>query len=113
MGINIAMQRRIDRIIGSVICGLLSLLAILKRPVCFNQKPSGILVLLLSEMGSIVLARPMFDRLREKYPNASIYVLCFERNREFLELINVIQPGHIFTVREDDLLCLLKDSISA
>lgn len=113
MSINIEMQRRIDRIIGSVICGLLSLLAILKRPICFNHKPSGILVLLLSEMGSLVLARPMFDRLREKYPNASIYVLCFERNREFLELINVIQPGHIFTVREDGLLCLLKDSISA
>jgi len=36
--------------------------------------PKNILVVLLSEMGSIVLAGPMFAELRRKYPGAAIHV---------------------------------------
>ena len=69
------------------------------------------LVILLSEMGSLVLARPMFDLLREKYPLARIYALCFKRNKPFLEILDVMPPEDILTVREESLGTLIQDTI--
>ncbi len=112
MALNINLQRRIDRIIGTAICGILSFFNTMKRPFHPVKKPANILVLLLSEMGSLILARPMLDRLKEKYPHASIHVLCFERNREFLEIIRGTPESCILTVRDDSLWSLFKDSLS-
>ena len=49
--------------------------------------PKRILVILLSEMGSLVLAHPMFMRLKQQYPEAPIHVLMFAKNREVLDLL--------------------------
>ena len=78
-----------------------------------HVKPSRILVIFLSEMGSLVLARPMFDYIKMQYPNASIYVLLFERNRECLEILDVVPPENIFSVDGENLSKLMKDSIAA
>lgn len=72
--------------------------------------PKKILVILLSEMGSIVLARPMFNHIREKYPQSELYVLLFERNREVLELLGVALDNHIFSVRDKSFYSMLWDS---
>ena len=37
-----------------------------------------VLVVLLSEMGSLVLAIPMFRRLREKYPDKPLYAVIVD-----------------------------------
>jgi ADP-heptose:LPS heptosyltransferase len=55
----------------------------------------------------------MFDHIKKKYPQASIYALCFERNREFLEILDVIPSKNIFAVRGESLWGLLWDSIRA
>jgi len=69
------------------------------------------MVILLSEMGSLVLARPMFDHIKKKYPNASIYVFLFEQNKEVLEILKVLPPENIFTVSNSSIKQLLGDSI--
>lgn len=110
---NIALQRKIDRIFGTFICGILSLFPWKGRRIPANKKPSKILVIMLSEMGSLVLALPMFAYIKERYPHASIYVLLFERNREFLEILNVIPSKNMFTVKGDSISKLLRDSIQS
>jgi hypothetical protein len=62
-------QRFIDRWLGQLLCAVVSgwvRMAGAKAPVLAAQ-PRNILVILLSEMGSIVLAGPMFAELRRRY----------------------------------------------
>jgi len=85
-------QRMIDRYIGTIICRIFSLYyRFFKR----ESKPleiKKILIILLSEMGSLVLAYPMFQHLKEKFPDAALHVMLFEKNREVVELLEVIPP---------------------
>ncbi|MBW1916145.1 MAG: glycosyltransferase family 9 protein [Deltaproteobacteria bacterium] len=108
---NLDIQRKIDRILGSGICRLLSLFYYISRDVTPDIKPKRILVILLSEMGSLVLARPMFDYLKERYPHASLFVLLFERNVEFLEVLDLVPSENIFTVNGNSFSGLFRDSI--
>jgi len=104
-------QRRIDRVAGAFICRILSCFSTKRTGAIGKPNPQSILVILLSEMGSLVLARAMFDRLKMRYPGASRYVLLFEQNREVLELIGGVHPENIVSVRNSSLLKLLLDSI--
>ena len=109
---DISIQRKIDRMVGVPLCWVFSCLSLFSERVPEGYKPYKILVILLSEMGSLVLARPMFDLLREKYPKARIYVLCFKRNKPFLEILDVMPSEDILTVREESLGTLIQDTIS-
>ena len=107
---NIEFQRKIDRIAGKAICRLLSLFP--RKKVKAESVPSSpkILVILLSEMGSLVLAHPMFTFLKKNHPGAEIFVLVFEKNRECLQTLNLVPGKNILTVNGDSLTALLKDS---
>lgn len=106
---DIRSQRLIDRVVGSLLCRLLSLWP--WREAEKNRPPEKILVILLSEMGSLVLAQPMFFRLRERYPAAELYVLVFAKNRHCLDVIDLVPPENILTVRGDSLAELAVDSL--
>ena len=108
---NISFQRNIDRFAGGMICRILSLLPGTGSEPPASMKPRRILVILLSEMGSLVLAQPMFQRLRDKYPESSLHVLCFRQNKEVLDVLGVIPDEQILTVRNDSLGHMLSDSI--
>ena len=81
---DVGLQRKIDQGLGPLICRALSLFAGKREPA---GTPQRILIILLSEMGSLVLGCSMFRRIREKYPQASIHALVFEKNREILDLL--------------------------
>lgn len=98
---KISVQRAIDRVLGTVICKFFSLLSRWSRSQSDKQEPSQILIILLSEMGSLVLARPMFMRLKNKYPDANIRVLLFKKNREILDLLDVIPRYNVMTINDD------------
>ena len=106
---DINTQRKIDRIAGKWICRMFSLFS--GKRISIRFIPSKILVILLSEMGSLVLAKPMFDLVKERYPSSSLYGLCFERNREILEILNVILPGNILAIRDESFASLSLDTI--
>jgi lipopolysaccharide heptosyltransferase II len=100
---NITFQRAVDRYAGVPLCALFSLLDRLRPSKPAVQLPRRILVILLSEMGSLVLAHAMFARLKHKYPGASIHALLFARNREVLDLLGVIPADHVLTVDDRSL----------
>src|SRR6476469_4817644 len=72
-----------------------------------------ILIIVLSEMGALVLTRPMFDRLQKNHPSATFYVLCSEHNRPALDLLDVVPAERVITVRSESLPAFARDSIGA
>ena len=110
---NVDCQRAVDRFVGVPLCRMLSLFPRARDRAEGAPPPKKILVILLSEMGSLVLAQPMFSRLREKYPDASFHALVFQKNREVLELLEALPDGNILTLRDGSLAALATDSLSA
>jgi ADP-heptose:LPS heptosyltransferase len=64
-------------------------------------------------MGSLVLADPMFRRLKQRYPDCALYGLVFEKNREVLDLLAVMPPENVITIRDKALFSFLMDSLRA
>lgn len=110
---NLKFQRAVDRYAGVPICVMLSLLDRFRGQATISAPPKKILVILLSEMGSLVLAHPMFARLKQRYPEASIYVLQFAKNREVLDLLGVIPEENVLTLDDGSLGGLAGDSLKA
>jgi len=106
---DINFQRKIDRFVGVPVCALLSLVERLRRKRPVAVPPERILVLLLSEMGSLVLARPMFSYLKRRYPNASIHVMVFAKNREVLDLLAVVPETNVLTLNDRDIGAFASD----
>ncbi len=108
---NIKLQRWIDRWVGIPLCaavsGLDALTRRFKAPSRADQAPRAIVVILLSEMGSLVLAHDMFARLKQRYPGAELHALLFGKNREILDLMKVVDPAHVHTVDDKSLPRLL------
>ena len=61
-------------------------------------------------MGSLVLAWPMLKNIKNEYGNSSVFVLLFEQNREFLEIMNAVPSDNILTVSNVSLKRLLIDT---
>lgn len=110
---NINFQRAVDRYIGVPVCALLSLMNHVLSNEPDGTPPKKILVILLSEMGSLVLAHPMFMRLKQQYPEAEIYVLMFAKNREVLDLLNLVPSENVLTLDDGSPIGLIKDSLKA
>jgi len=72
-------------------------------------EPRHILVILLSEMGSVVLAGPMFAALRQRYPTATLHVLQLKKNQEVAALLGLAKPEHLHALDDRAGLGLLLD----
>lgn len=107
---NIKFQRAVDRLVGVPICFVLSQIDRLFRRQETLASPRRILIILLSEMGSLVLAQPMFARLREKYPQAELHVMLFAKNREVLDLLKVVPEENVITLDDRSLAAFVRDS---
>jgi ADP-heptose:LPS heptosyltransferase len=105
---NIDLQRWIDRWVGIPLCAAVSAFAALggNNRAQTPARPRAIVVILLSEMGSLVLAHDMFARLRQRYPDAPLHALLFHKNREILDLMQVMPADNIHTVDDRSLPAL-------
>ena len=110
---NLSTQRLIDRWLGQLLCALVSLWVRLSvawgKSATFGSRPQNILVILLSEMGSIVLAGPMFAELRRRYPTASIHVLQLKKNQEVSQLLQLTAPEFLHSIDDRSGLRLVRD----
>jgi ADP-heptose:LPS heptosyltransferase len=114
--LNINFQRAVDRWAGVPICAALSLFEKLRLILAGEKqtaKPQRILIVLLSEMGSLVLAQPMFAELKRRYPEAELYMLMFAKNREVLDLQGVMPKENVITLNDKALGAFAGDSLKA
>ncbi|WNV06312.1 glycosyltransferase family 9 protein [Candidatus Methylospira mobilis] len=110
---NINLQRMLDRWAGVPVCFFLSLWGRFISGRASPAQPKKILIILLSEMGSLVLAQPMFARLTQKYPGVSIHMLMFGKNREILELTGAVSAENIIALNDRRLGAFLQDCLRA
>ena len=114
---NITVQRWIDRWAGIGLCAGVSAFEALRQRLkpapAATAEPRAIVVILLSEMGSLVLAHDMFARLKTRYPGAPLHALLFGKNREILDLMGVIAPANVHTVDDKSLMALLTSLAAA
>jgi ADP-heptose:LPS heptosyltransferase len=108
---DLASQRKIDRIVGALLCRLFSLFHLKKQRVDPDFRPKRILIILLSEMGSWVLAHAMFQKIKALYPKASVSVLLFKKNREIVDLLGYVPEENIITLDPSSISTLLADTL--
>ncbi len=109
-------QRFIDRWVGQLLCGAVSgwvrLTGMFSAPARMPAAPRNILVILLSEMGSIVLAGPMFAALRRQYPGAAIHILQLKKNQEVSKLLSLTQVENMHTLDDSSGGALIRDILA-
>jgi ADP-heptose:LPS heptosyltransferase len=108
---DLGFQRFVDRYAGVPICAALSLLERLRparRARAASPEARRVVVILLSEMGSLVLAQPMFARLRERVPQGSLHVMLFAKNREALDLLRIVPEANVIEVDDGSVGALAK-----
>jgi len=114
--LNIDFQRAVDRLAGVPICAVLTWYERLRQVFVTPRvvvTPQRILIIILSEMGSLVLAQPMFAKLKQQYPDAELYMLMFKKNREVLDLLDVMPRENVITINDKSLIGFAGDALNA
>ena len=110
---KIETQRLIDRHVGTIICRILSIYSKIFKKDAPPDETKRILIILLSEMGAMVLGSPMFRRLKQQFPKASLHILLFEKNREVAELLGIIPPENIISINDSSMPVFVKTMLAA
>jgi ADP-heptose:LPS heptosyltransferase len=107
-------QRWIDRNIGQLLCAALSAWASVKNWLGLAPQPKQnphdvrhVLVIMLSEMGSVVLAGPMFAQIKTRFPQAQLHMLQLAKNRSVSELLQLAPHDNLHTLDDSSLPALL------
>ena len=107
---NIDLMRQVDYWAGVPLSFLstylLKQLFALQKP----KKPSKVLLIELSEMGSTILCDPAMQKLKES--GCELFFVIFKKNEPSLRLLNTVTPENTFTIREDSLSTLAVDTLS-
>ena len=96
----------IDRWIGMLVCGVLSLARLLmadRQSENLTRKPTKILFVKFAEQGSTVLAYQAISRAIGMVGHENIYFLVFEENRFILDVMNLIPKENVITVSHENL----------
>lgn len=108
---NLARAKRIDRLVGSVLCFAASLASRLlprSEPV---EAPKKVLFIELSEIGAAILAEPALRRVRELWPEAEIHFWIFAENAEILRVQGLVDPEKIFVIRSRGVWTVVVDAL--
>ena len=111
---KISTQRAIDRWVGQALCALLSIwaqLVLWLSPTAHSHRNATprILVILLSEMGSVVLAKAMFDTLKQQHPGVELHVLQLKKNQSVMRLLGFVPETNLHSLDDSSLGSLLHD----
>src|SRR5688572_12674995 len=97
-------MRKVDRIVGTLLCFVLSLISrvvhgsyVRGEPV---EEPNKILFMKFLGIGSVVLAMPAIRELQDRFPRAEIYFLTFRGNAGILKYGGITDRSKIFTIRD-------------
>lgn len=64
-----------------------------------SKEVRKVLVIKLSELGALILAYPFFKKMKQDYPQADMYVLTFQRNKQVFNFLDgIITQENIWTV---------------
>jgi len=108
-------MRVADRWLGVPACAVLTLVRklgefLLKRP---DENPRRILFVKLAEQGATVLACSAIRRTVEKVGSENVFFLVFKENRFILDVMELVRPENVITIRTTGLFRLMADALCA
>lgn len=106
----------IDRRLGQPLCALLTGVRRVGRLFAGSATPADkplrkILFIKMAEQGATVLAYRALCRATELVGRENVYFWVFEENREILDLLGVIPPENVITVRSKTLTTFATDIV--
>lgn len=111
---TINLMKRIDYWVGIPACFFLTLvdyiLRLIPSKASTGTPPQKILFIKPSEAGGIILSYPLMRQVQGNYPNAEMFFLTFESNREILGVLNVIKDENVLTIRDKSFLPFIADT---
>lgn len=98
---NARVLQKIDGTLGVAACFALTLLRKIGDMFAGPppEKPKSILFLKLAEQGSTVLAHAAIREAVNRVGAKNVYFLLFEENRFILDLLDLVPPGNVLTIR--------------
>jgi ADP-heptose:LPS heptosyltransferase len=112
---NISFMRTVDRWVGIPLCLLLSATRALTRgfrKFAPADPPRRILFMEISEMGSMVLAYPLFNKTRALFPEAELFFLTFQQNRHAIDMLSIFPEKNIYTLDNEKPLQFFSSVLS-
>lgn len=107
--------RFIDTCLGAAACAAFSLLYRLQRALGLARipgpetPPRRILMLKLVEQGATVLAAGAMRRTASLVGRGNVYFCCFAENRAIVDILGIIPPENVFTIRTSNFLVSVWD----
>jgi ADP-heptose:LPS heptosyltransferase len=105
--------RTVDYWVGIPVCFLLSLWDRVRGTLFPKKKKRAplkkFLFIELSEMGSAILAYPTLKAVMQEYPGAELFFMIFKKNRASVDLLQIVPPENVLTIREKSLGSFLAD----
>ncbi|MGB5513065.1 MAG: glycosyltransferase family 9 protein, partial [Thermoanaerobaculia bacterium] len=112
---EVTTMRVVDRWLGTPACAILTLVRRLTDP--FRRppadKPRRILIVKLAEQGATVLAYSSLRRVVEAVGRENVFVAVFAENRFILDLLHVLPPENVITIRTTGLVRVMLDAFGA
>ncbi len=106
--------RTVDYWVGVPLCLLLDFFALLLSPFLSRSRNiRNVLLLELSEAGSLIIGHSAISRLKASLPGAKLYFLIFERHANGLRLLGLIEDENIITIRDSSLGAFVWDVLGA
>ena len=113
---DIEFVRLCDRWVGTLGCRILSGIERVRQLTSTSPaspSPKNILVIEISEMGSVILAYSMLQEVKRRYPHANIYFLMFEKIRESLDVMELIPRENVITLSDTNLWAFSRSAYRA
>lgn len=107
---NVDLMRKVDYYAGVPLCFLATFIVKLSQMFSQAGKPKRVLLVELSEMGSAILVDPAMQKLKNT-ASAELFFVIFDKNKPSLKLLNSVEDGNIFTIRETGIIPLAIDTL--
>lgn len=105
---NVDMMRKIDyyvgvplTFIGTIIDKILKIFSSNKR-----VKPTNVLLIELSEMGSAIIVDPAMRKLKANI-DGELYFVIFSKNKVSLDLLGTVKSENVYTLDESNMVSLI------
>lgn len=91
---NVALMRRLDRVLGDAACSVLATAHRLRKPFSASRPIRKIAVMKFFGMGSIIVASRSVAALRDSYPGAEIHFVTFKSNQGILDILGMTDRNY-------------------
>jgi ADP-heptose:LPS heptosyltransferase len=111
--VTLRLMHLLDYWLGIPLCAVLSVIerarTLLSPPA--TTPPRRMLVIELSEMGSVVMAYPALAEAVERLGAENVWFLTFARNRDGVAILGLLPESQILTISDRSLVAFVRDAL--